>query len=81
MDDTTEILDRLERIGALAGAGAGRTELLHEVRGLLEARERTLVSEPVNCRDSSEVVGGSDPRKATVTSTSPAGRGREATVS
>jgi hypothetical protein len=42
MDDTGEILSRLDRIGALAEAGAGRPELLREVRGLLEEGERAL---------------------------------------
>jgi hypothetical protein len=42
MDDTAEILERLERIGALAGAGAERSDLLREVRGLLEEGERRL---------------------------------------
>jgi hypothetical protein len=42
MDDTAEILERLERIGALAGTGAERSDLLREVRGLLEEGERRL---------------------------------------
>ena len=46
MDDTAEIRERLERIGALAGAGAERSDLLREVRGLLEEGERRLRSEP-----------------------------------
>jgi hypothetical protein len=46
MDDTVEIRTRLGRIGALAEAGAGRRELLREVRGLLEEGERTLRDEP-----------------------------------
>ncbi len=45
MDETAEIRARLGRIGALAQAGAGRAELLSEVRGLLEEGERTLQSE------------------------------------
>jgi hypothetical protein len=45
MDDTAAIRRRLGRIGALAEAGAGRRELLREVRGLLEEGERTLWSE------------------------------------
>jgi hypothetical protein len=48
MDDTAEILERLERIGALAGAGAERSDLLREVRGLLEEGERRLRSEPAS---------------------------------
>jgi hypothetical protein len=46
MDDTAEILERLERIGVLTGAGAERSDLLREVRGLLEEGERRLRSEP-----------------------------------
>ena len=46
MDDTDEILNRLNRIGALAKAGAGRSELLREVRGLLEEGERTFRAPP-----------------------------------
>jgi hypothetical protein len=46
MDDTNEILNRLDRIGALAEAGAGRCELLREVRGLLEEGERTFRAPP-----------------------------------
>ena len=42
MDDTAGIRARLGRIGALTEAGAGRVDLLHEVRGLLEEGERAV---------------------------------------
>jgi hypothetical protein len=45
MDDTAEIRERLTRIDALTGAGAARSDLLQEVRGLLEEGERWLRSE------------------------------------
>lgn len=40
MEETAEIRERLERIGALTRGGAGRSDLLREVRGLLEEGEQ-----------------------------------------
>lgn len=45
MNETAEIRDRLERIGVLARRGAGRSDLLREVRGLLEEGERRVRTE------------------------------------
>lgn len=45
MDGVARVQDRLDRIETLAGAGAGREELLVEVRGLLEEGERLLRAE------------------------------------
>ncbi|HEY7196530.1 MAG TPA: hypothetical protein VH306_05050 [Gaiellaceae bacterium] len=42
MEDSAEIVDRLDRIGALVGAGTNRSELLGEIRQLLEEGERRL---------------------------------------
>lgn len=83
MDDTAEIRDRLDRIGLLADAGAGRPELLREVRGLLEEGERALRSEPLGLGGGS--AGVTERRAPGVTgrveAASAAGREGEATVS
>jgi hypothetical protein len=83
MDDTAEIRDRLDRIGVLADAGAGRPELLREVRGLLEEGERALRSDSLELGgDSAGVVERCVPgATGQSAAASAAGRGGEATVS
>jgi hypothetical protein len=83
MDDTAEIRERLDRIGALADAGAGRPELLREVRGLLEEGERSLRPEPrgLGVGSAGAAEGPAPALVGQVTGASPAGRGGEATVS
>jgi hypothetical protein len=39
MEESRAVLDRLQRIEALDRAGAGPSELLHELRALLEEAE------------------------------------------
>jgi hypothetical protein len=84
MEDTTEIVERLERIGALAGAGAERSDLLREVRGLLEEGERRLRCEPGG-EDLTQDAGarGGGPRAGDDDGSVPSARdgvGEEATV-
>ena len=83
MDDTAEILERLERISALARAGVERSDLLREVRGLLEEGERRLRSARAGLDPTRKAAGRREwPGVADTGSTSsaPAGLGKEATV-
>jgi hypothetical protein len=82
MDDTAGIRARLGRIGALTEAGAGRLELLREVRGLLEEGERTVRREqPTADGRPAEVGGGARSGGGAQVEEPQAPRGGEATVS
>jgi hypothetical protein len=82
VDDTAEILERLERIGSLAGAGAERSDLLREVRGLLEEGERRLHVErrKERGREAPRRCEPARPPDAATPSSSLEGAGKEATV-
>lgn len=83
MDDTAGIRARLGRIGALTEAGAGRVDLLREVRGLLEEGERTVRREqPAADGRPTEVRGGARSGGGVQVEEPPQARlGGEATVS